>query len=132
MHAVLNTASISAHARWLLLEIIFGMRQLKPHHASPWSVSQLCISGTTAFTELDAVQAPLDACGVMETMNDSHVKQLLPRCAAGDEVLERFRQLCLDSKVLVTVRVKGGAMLVAPWSASVSCVSTARCSSGSG
>jgi hypothetical protein len=46
-----------------------------------------------------AAQAPLDACGVMETMNDSHVKQLLPRCAAGDEVLERFRQLCLDSKV---------------------------------
>ena len=46
-----------------------------------------------------AAQAPLDACGVMETMNDSHLKQLLPRCAAGDEVLERFRQLCLDSKV---------------------------------
>ena len=46
------------------------------------------------------LQAPLDACGVMETMNDSHVKQLLPRCVAGDEVLERFRTLCLDSKVL--------------------------------
>ena len=34
----------------------------------------------------------------METMNDSHVKQLLPRCVAGDDVLERFRTLCLDSK----------------------------------
>ena len=43
--------------------------------------------------------APLDACGIMEVMNESHVSQLLPRCAEGDAVLERFRQHCLDCKV---------------------------------
>ncbi len=41
----------------------------------------------------------------METMNDSHVKQLLPRCVAGDEVLERFRTLCLDSKARTSLVV---------------------------
>ena len=45
--------------------------------------------------------APLDACGVLEVMNESHVSQLLPRCLQGDVVLERFRQHCLDSKVQV-------------------------------
>ena len=43
--------------------------------------------------------APMDACGIMEVMNESHVTQLLPRCVEGDAVLERFRQHCLDSKV---------------------------------
>ena len=43
--------------------------------------------------------APLDACGIMEVMNESHVSQLLPRCTEGDAVLERFRQHCLDCKV---------------------------------
>ena len=43
--------------------------------------------------------ASLDACGILEVMNESHVSQLLPRCIQGDDVLERFRQHCLDSKV---------------------------------
>ena len=43
--------------------------------------------------------APMDACGIMEVMNESHVTQLLPRCTEGDAVLERFRQHCLNCKV---------------------------------
>ncbi len=61
------------------------------------------MSGPLLTRRKCAAQAPLDACGVMETMNDSHVKQLLPRCVAGDEVLERFRTLCLDSKARTSI-----------------------------
>ena len=74
----------------------------------PGSAFASASTGLTAYrgvickVRTTALQAPLDACGVMETMNDSHVKQLLPRCVAGDDVLERFRTLCLDSKVRKT------------------------------
>ena len=42
---------------------------------------------------------PLDAAGVMDTMHESHVQELLPRLAAGDAVLARFADHCLECKV---------------------------------
>lgn len=42
---------------------------------------------------------PLDAAGIMDTMHESHTGQLLPRLEAGDAVLARFAEHCLDCKV---------------------------------
>lgn len=43
---------------------------------------------------------PLDAAGVMDAMNASHVHQLLPRLLEGDAVLTVFTEHCLDCKVV--------------------------------
>lgn len=44
------------------------------------------------------IRRPLDAAGVMDTMHESHIGQLLPRLEAGDAVLARFAEHCLDCK----------------------------------
>ncbi len=46
---------------------------------------------------------PLDAAGVMDTMHESHVAQLLPRLEQGAAVLARFAAHCLDCKVCPAV-----------------------------
>ena len=44
--------------------------------------------------------SPLDHCQLMESMNDNHITQLLPRLKACDEGVAAFCQRCMDSKVL--------------------------------
>jgi len=48
---------------------------------------------------------PLDAAGVMDAMNASHVHQLLPRLLEGDAVLTVFTEHCLDCKNQMTQEV---------------------------
>lgn len=50
-------------------------------------------------------EATLDACAALESMNDSHVKQFLPRLKECTYKLEEFCCQCLDSKNRMTLDV---------------------------
>ena len=42
---------------------------------------------------------PLDSCQLMETMNESHEAELLPKCEQCCMLFERFYARCVDDKV---------------------------------